>query len=1702
MPRRHFTSLGRRSQMRLRTMGFESLENRLLLSAFTSTYSLEDMAIAGDTGRKPQSKVWSHDGQWWSVTPDDTGTWVRRLDGLTWTPVLNLSSTRYRADVKPVGDVAHVLLYKGTSTKLASVQYVPGSPGSYQLWSDRTTLADVTLSSGAEVATIDLDSTGRLWAASDARTDVEVRYSDFPYSTWSDPITVASGISTDDISVVTAMGDNSIGVLWSDQVTERFGFKIHSDLDAPDLWSADEVPASQSALNVGDGMADDHLNVAVASDGTLYAAVKTSYDRAGITRIGLLVRRPSGAWDPLYEVDATQGTRPIVTLSETLGRLVVAYRETDGAGPIVYRESPLSVIAFGPKQTLISGSSVNDPSSVKHSFTDQLVVIAAGGTTLSGGLLSTAALLNEAPSVGAGPDQTIFDVQTANLDGTVGDDGLPGPPATLRTTWTTQSAPVGGAVAFGDPTAVDTTAQFSLAGDYVLRLSADDGELVALDELTITVLPTPINQPPVVDAGVDQTIFNQQVAMLEATVTDDGFPLPTNLTTAWTVQNSPPGGTVTFGDALAIDTTASFDLTGRYALRLTADDGELQTSDELTIDVEQTPQLLTTSLQDGVDGYTGTRDTRIRYDFPTRVFGASSKLEIDGNPDFSSLIQWDLNSIPADSVVFSATITLNVVNASSDVFELYELKRPWVESEATFNQAAAGAPWEVAGAAGPSDRGSTVLGTVTAPATGLATIQLNENGVAIVQSWIANPQANHGLILQDYTNATTNDLDFNSSETSTVANRPILSLTRSPGASENRPPELLPIGDQSVDEGTLLSFTISGTDLDLDPLTYSAAGLPIGASFDAATQTFSFTPAEDRDGTHTVTFSVDDGAASTCETITISVGEGNQPPVLAAIGDQAADEGSPLSFTVTATDADLVAGVPNTLSYSAAGLPIGATFDPATQTFSWTPSEDQDGTYSVTFTVDDAAAADTETITITIGDVNQPPVLAAIGDRAVEADDLLSFTVSATDADLVAGLPNTLTYSAAGVPLGATFDPATQTFSWIPSLAQEGTYSVTFSVDDAAATDSETITITVGEINETPVLGPIGNRAVDEGGLLSFTVSATDAELDPLTYSAAGLPGGASFDPATKTFSWTPSEDQDGTYRVTFSVDDGTSTDFETITIAVGEVNRAPLLAPVGDKAVDEGSLLSFTISATDDDLIAGLPNTLTYSSAGLPLGAVFNPATRTFSWTPSEDQDGSYSVTFTVDDAAATDSETITITVGEVNRAPLLTPVGDKAVGEGSLLSFTISATDDDLIAGLPNILTYSSAGLPLGAVFNPATRTFSWTPSPGQVGAYSVTFTVDDAAATDSETITITVVDSSSPVTQFFQDGVASDSTYAGTRDAKIKAGRPTRNYGSVAELEVDGRPDKATLLKWDLNDVPSGSFVQSVTLTLSVTGKTQHTYEVYELKRDWVESEVTWNEFSTGNGWQIGGAGGSDDRGSTVLASITAPLAGPRTFQLNGAGVAMVQSWINDPAANHGILIENYAGASDGVDFESREAAVATNRPKLSVTYLLGSPTSLRAAGGEVPAPNGVVSLSEEDLQPMIAAALAQLNDAGLGIDFWVVDFVIADLPGSRLGLAESDTIYLDHDAAGYGWFVDATPSDNEEFGPVAADGELRAVDPRAVDRIDLLTVVLHELGHTLGLEDLDFADRLMSGTLQPGVRRVAGAAEIDAILAETP
>ena len=161
-----------------------------------------------------------------------------------------------------------------------------------------------------------------------------------------------------------------------------------------------------------------------------------------------------------------------------------------------------------------------------------------------------------------------------------------------------------------------------------------------------------------------------------------------------------------------------------------------------------------------------------------------------------------------------------------------------------------------------------------------------------------------------------------------------------------------------------------------------------------------------------------------------------------------------------------------------------------------------------------------------------------------------------------------------------------------------------------------------------------------------------------------------------------------------------------------------------------------------------------------------------------------------------------------------------------------------------------------------------------------------------------------------------------------------------------------------------------------------------------------------------------------------------------------------------------------------------------------------SSLQVGDRVVPASQQTEALTQSELEPLMTETVSGWAELGLAAEdvagLSTIEFVITDLPGPQLGWATQETIYIDRDGGGYGWFVDLTPGDNEEFLQIEPSSDLQAIDPAAIDRIDLLSVLYHELGHSLGLEDEESSvdGRLVSGELQPGVHREPSLLGIDA------
>jgi hypothetical protein len=319
-----------------------------------------------------------------------------------------------------------------------------------------------------------------------------------------------------------------------------------------------------------------------------------------------------------------------------------------------------------------------------------------------------------------------------------------------------------------------------------------------------------------------------------------------------------------------------------------------------------------------------------------------------------------------------------------------------------------------------------------------------------------------------------------------------------------------------------------------------------------------------------------------------------------------------------------------------------------------------------------------------------------------------------------------------------------------------GVYSFDVVVTDDGAgllEDRETITVTVNEVNQAPVADFIADEFPDEGDVVSLTATASDSDVpaNTLTWSLDSGPGAVD---AAGNYTWATTEaDGPGTYTVVLRVtDDGVPNLSDTVSfdITVAEVNVAPVLDPVGAQAGDELTLIGFTATASDSDLPA---NTLTFTledgAGSVPVGASIT-AGGVFTWTPTEAQGpGVYSFDVVVTDDGAgllEDRETITVTVNEVNVAPVLDPVGAQAGDEDTVIGFTATASDADLPA---NTLTFSledgAGSVPVGAAIGVFSGVFTWTPTEAQgPGVYSFDVVVTDDGTPnleDRETITVTV-------------------------------------------------------------------------------------------------------------------------------------------------------------------------------------------------------------------------------------------------------------------------------------------------------------------------------------------------------------------------
>ncbi len=538
---------------------------------------------------------------------------------------------------------------------------------------------------------------------------------------------------------------------------------------------------------------------------------------------------------------------------------------------------------------------------------------------------------------------------------------------------------------------------------------------------------------------------------------------------------------------------------------------------------------------------------------------------------------------------------------------------------------------------------------------------------------------------------------------------------------------------------TAYSFQPQVSDEDGDTLTFSITNKPAWATFNPATGEITGTPTNGDIGLYSsIVISAFDGLLTTDRSpLTISVGSEISTPHFTTFPDQSVYQG--IAYYYGSTVDGL--GAPP-LTFSATNLPGWLTLNPVTGELSGTPGPGDVGYYSniKLSATDSVLTAYLEAFSIQVLAFNQAPSISGIPLVVIDQDQAYSFTPSATDPE-----GDTLSFSASNLPAWLALNTATGELTGTPTAADVGSYpNIQLSVHDGATVDSlPTFTITVNNVNDAPVITGTPSSTVAQYGIYQFSPGSSDLDGDVLTFSAVNLPGWLSLNTVTGTVSGVPQQGDVGLHsNIQLTVSDGAlSSTLPDFSITVSNVNDGPVISGVPPVSVNQDALYSYTVSASDLD-----GDSLTFSAQNLPVWLTLNPATGLLSGTPNATQIGVYNaIGIDVTDGVLTTSlSPFSITVINVNDAPVISGTPSSAVNQNSGYSFVPTASDID-----GDALTFSSLNLPAWLSLNASTGEITGVPAQGDVGVHSnIQLTVSDGALSDTlPAFSITVSDVNDP-------------------------------------------------------------------------------------------------------------------------------------------------------------------------------------------------------------------------------------------------------------------------------------------------------------------------------------------------------------------
>lgn len=531
-----------------------------------------------------------------------------------------------------------------------------------------------------------------------------------------------------------------------------------------------------------------------------------------------------------------------------------------------------------------------------------------------------------------------------------------------------------------------------------------------------------------------------------------------------------------------------------------------------------------------------------------------------------------------------------------------------------------------------------------------------------------------------------------------------------------------------VTEDTPGTVNLVGNDIDGNALTYNVLTNPTKGVLSGTGASRTYTPNANLNGPDSFTYEVVDtsGVHSNVATASLTIIPVNDAPVANA-GTATTNEDTPVGITLTGSDID-----GDGLTYGLLALPAHGGISGSGANLTYTPAANYNGPDQITFKVTDpSGATDSAVVDITVNPQNDAPT-ATNQSVGTNEDTPVDVTIVANDidGDSLSYTPTTPTAN------GGTVSCAGAVCTYTPASGYSGTDSFDVLVaDPSGATATSTVTVSISALNNTAPQINDGTVVILEDTLRAFTLPSADADGDPRTYSVQTYPAQGSLTcGSTGSCTYMPPANFSGNQSFVIQVNDGRGgIDNATITLAVANLNDAPVVTPGQALVTAEDTVGTLSLAATDVD-----GDTLTWSIKRAPAkGTLSCTGAGDCTFTPNANVNGGDSFEVEVGDGnGARVRVTIPITITPVDD-PATAGTVNKVVGEDSgPSSFALVGGDPD-----GGSATFAASPSTLGTLSCGTGGACTFTPGANQTGTETIAYTVTDSAGTATGSLIITI-------------------------------------------------------------------------------------------------------------------------------------------------------------------------------------------------------------------------------------------------------------------------------------------------------------------------------------------------------------------------